>query len=413
MEFSPTQDRAMLKVKRWLDDPSGPQVFHFFGFAGTGKTTLAKHLSEGVDGKVIFAAFTGKAAHVLRQKGCDGASTIHSLIYHSREKNKEALKQIEASLIQTKQELRAEGATDAVIKDHPDVKKLEELLKKEEENSDQPFFVLNHDSEVKDAKLVVIDECSMVDDRMGSDLLSFGTKILVLGDPAQLPPVGGAGYFTENVTPDVMLEEIHRQAGESPIIRMATEVRNQRPLKIGDWGDGCYVYETGTILEPERMMSFDQIIVGKNKTRAASNRKMRVLHGFHGEYPNIDDKIVCLKNNHELGLLNGAIFFVSRIEGIMDRKVHMSIRPEDSMISIDVASHEHYFLGVEEELKWFEKGEAQSFDYGYALTCHKSQGSQWKDVCVFDQSYCFRDKKHRWLYTAITRASDTVTVVRM
>ena len=91
----------------------------------------------------------------------------------------------------------------------------------------QPAFTLNQFSPVKDAGLVVIDECSMVDDRMGQDLLSFGTKVLVLGDPAQLPPVRGSGFFTDTETPDVMLTEIHRQAKDNPIIAMATKVRNK------------------------------------------------------------------------------------------------------------------------------------------------------------------------------------------
>lgn len=413
MQFSPTQDAALKKVHSWLNDPSASQVFHLFGFAGTGKTTLAKHFAEGVEGQVLFGAFTGKAAHVLRSKGCEGATTIHQMIYHSRDKSKQLLERLWEELDKLRYELKVEGKTTEQIEAHPKVMELVKTIEEEESQSDQPFFVLNHDSDVKEAKLVVIDECSMVDNQMGSDLLSFGTKVLVLGDPAQLPPVGGEGYFTKNVEPDVMLSEIHRQAGESPIIRMATEVRNGNPLQLGDWGDGCFVHPTGTKLDPERMLAFDQTIVGKNVTRKAVNQRFRGLLGHSEEYPMVGDKIVCLRNNHELGLLNGAIFYVTGLDGVMDQKVHMSVRPEDGRVSIEVSAHEHYFLGTDDQLKWFEKGEAQSFDYGYALTCHKAQGSQWKDVCVFDQSFIFRTDRWKWLYTAITRASDSVTVVRM
>lgn len=410
MKFAPAQDRALMEVKRWFDS-GDQQVFHFFGYAGTGKTTLARHLAEGIDGTVLFGAYTGKAAHVLKTKGCDNASTIHSMIYHSRDKSRARLKELEAELTELIGRLTASEVQD--IPNHPKVRELNRLIKEEAENADQPMFIKNPDSEVKDATLVIIDECSMVDERMGRDLLSYGTPILVLGDPAQLPPVGGAGFFTENVKPDVMLTEIHRQANESPILRMATKVRNGERLELGDWGDDCHVLPAGTKMDPERTLSFDQILVGKNVTRYASNNKIRRLKGIHDDYPVVEDRLVCLRNNSELGLLNGQIFHVSDVTGVMDRKVFMSVIPEDGIVSVEVSAHEHHFLGKGDELKWFEKREAQEFDFGYALTVHKSQGSQWGSVAVFDESGCFRKDRDRWLYTAITRAADNVTVIRM
>src|SRR5882757_10072335 len=166
--FSPQQDAALRAVAEWLKAKPGrgntPAVFRLFGYAGTGKTTLARHLAEGVEGNVVFAAFTGKAALVMRARGCVDARTIHSLIYRPKE--------IE---------------------------------------SEEPSFVLNDDSEAAQAKLIIVDECSMVDEELGRDLLSFGRPVLVLGDPAQLPPVKGGGFFTE-AEPDFMLMEVHRQA---------------------------------------------------------------------------------------------------------------------------------------------------------------------------------------------------------
>jgi len=412
MDFSNQQDDALRKVNKWLQS-GDQQVFHFFGYAGTGKTTLAKHIAEGIGGEVIFAAYTGKAAHVLRSKGCENACTIHSLIYHSRDKSRVKLVELEHELETLIKELEQANMKADYIEQHPKVRRLQADIKTESDNSEQPFFVLNTDSIIKDAALVIIDECSMVDGQMGSDLLSFGTPVLVLGDPAQLPPVGGAGFFTENVTPDVMLTDIHRQAGESPIIRMATETRNQIALTVGDYGDNCVVHPEGTKLDTETMLSFDQILVGKNVTRRLTNSKLRKLKGIDDKYPVIGDRLVCLRNNSELGLLNGAIFEVSDVTGVMDQKVFMSMHPEDSLASIEISAHEHHFLGTEEHLGWYEKREAQEFAYGYGLTCHKAQGSQWRSVCVFDESYCFRKDKWRWLYTAITRAADNVTVVRM
>src|SRR5260221_668680 len=87
--FTPHQDSALKAVADWMKAKPGrngtPPVFRLFGYAGTGKTTLARHIADGVDGEVKFAAFTGKAALGMRNKGCDNASTIHSLIYRARE----------------------------------------------------------------------------------------------------------------------------------------------------------------------------------------------------------------------------------------------------------------------------------------------------------------------------------------
>jgi exodeoxyribonuclease-5 len=411
MRWSPQQDDALSAVRDWLLN-GDEQVFHLFGYAGTGKTTLAKHLAEGVNGKVLFAAFTGKAAYVLQSKGCAGATTIHSLIYHSRDKGQAQLVEMEKQLQQLIDELVAEGMKEAEIDKHIRVKDLRKMINHERDSVKQPFFVLNMDSEVRGAKLIIIDECSMVDARMGADLLSFGVKVLVLGDPAQLPPVGGAGYFTENVKPDIMLEEIHRQAEESPIIRMATQVRKEQSLSLGDFGNDCRVI-AGERIEPDIALAFDQILVGKNKTRFATNKRVRTLKGIDDPYPVLDDRIVCLRNDHDAGLLNGALFRVVSVGGVMDHKVMMDIVPEGGPFAQSVMAHEHYFLGKGDDLPWFERKEAQEFDYGYALTVHKAQGSQWDSVLLFDESHSFRKDRWRWLYTGITRAAEKLTVVRM
>src|SRR6266851_7280838 len=127
--FTPHQNSALKAVAGWLKAKPGksgtPPIFRLFGYAGTGKTTLARHIADGVDGEVKFAAFTGKAALVMRNKGCDNASTIHSLIYRAKESGVE-----------------------------------------------QPSFELWDDAPASKAKLIVIDECSMVDAELGRDLMS-------------------------------------------------------------------------------------------------------------------------------------------------------------------------------------------------------------------------------------------------
>lgn len=409
MLWAPEQDNALKSVDTWLRDKSADPVFRLFGYAGTGKTTLTRHFAEGLGDRVLFAAYTGKAAHVLRSKGCSGASTIHSLIYHTKEKGRARLRDLEQSLVDLMQQLRSEGMVDTQINEHKRVHDLKKLIEDERKSLSRPTFTLNPDSVVKDAKLVIIDECSMVDSRMGEDLLSFGTKVLVLGDPAQLPPVMGGGFFTEGKPPNVMLTDIHRQAKDNPIIAMATKVRNQESLSLGNYGDSSVVDK----IEPAEATAADQILVGKNATRHNSNRRVRTLRNIVEPYPIAGDKLVCLRNNHDKGLLNGAIWYVDDVGDRDDERIRMTLSPEDGDLPLDVEAHMHHFMGKGDSLPWWERKEAEEFDYGYALTVHKSQGSQWDNVLLFDESHVFRDDRWKWLYTGITRAAKSIKIARL
>lgn len=416
MEWTRRQEQVFRAVRDWMRDPA-QQVFRLFGFAGVGKTTLARHLAEGIEGAVLFAAFTGKAAYVLRQKGCDEASTIHSLIYHSRDKGQAKLKELEAELAEVLHELRTEDGAAAdrdlvqkTIDSSVAVKNLRAKIQKEKDSLAQPMFTLNEDSAVRHAALIVIDECSMVDARIGQDLLSFGTKVLVLGDPAQLPPIHGAGYFTENCEPDIMLTEIHRQAADNPIIQMATQVREKRELHVGLYGESEVMELVHVNAGIAR--AADQILVGKNATRHMYNARLRQLIGHSQPLPVVGDRLVCLRNNHDRGLLNGAIWYVDDVGETGGERCYLTVLPEDGGETLGIEAHTHYFLGNEDNLGWWERKDAEEFDYGYALTVHKAQGSQWDNVLLFDESYCFRADRWRWLYTAITRAAERITVVR-
>ena len=363
MQFSPQQDSALKAVAAWLKAGS-PQVFRMFGYAGTGKTTLARHLAEGIDGKVIFAAFTGKAAHVMRAKGCVGASTIHSLIYRPRGQKEEG-----------------------------------------------PSFALNRDSAAGKAELIVIDECSMVDEELGRDLLSFGTPVLVLGDPAQLPPVSGAGFFTE-AEPEVMLTDVHRQARDNPIVRLSMAVREGGRLEPGNYGESRVVGRTG--IDAARVLAADQVLVGRNATRRAYNRRIRELKGFPEPLPAAGDKLVCLRNDKAKQLLNGGTWTVEETGASRSGKL-LSLRlasEDDPKTTVRASVRPEYFLGAEEELSPAERRKSDVFDYGYALTVHKAQGSQWNEVVLFNESFAFGEHRARWLYTGLTRAAERITIVQ-
>jgi exodeoxyribonuclease-5 len=362
-QWSPEQAAALDQVGRWLA-AGEPQVFRLFGYAGVGKTTLAKRLAESATGDTAFAAFTGKAALVMRSKGCAGASTIHALIYRASE---------------------GEGGA--------------------------PTFTLNHDGPASRAALIVIDECSMVDAELGRDLLSFGKPILVLGDPAQLPPVKGGGFFTE-AEPDVMLTTIHRQAQNDPIIRLSEIVRSGGEIAYGQYGESRVIRRDE--IDAADVLAADQILLGVNRTRRLYNQRIRQLQGTQEPLPVAGDKLVCLRNDRVKGLINGGLWRVDAFAGLRKDFVRMTVKSEDDpgRAAIKVAVLRQFFEGVEADLPYAQRRESDEFDYGYALTVHKAQGSQWDSVVLFDESRAFREHRARWLYTGLTRAARRLTLVR-
>jgi len=366
LSFSPQQSAALDDVAAWLkSDADKKQIYRLFGYAGTGKTTLARHLAEGLDGNVVYAAFTGKAALMMEKNGCHGATTIHRLIY-------------------------------TPVRDA----------------DGKVMFKLNHRSEASDAALIVLDECSMVDKKLAHDLMSFKTPILALGDPAQLPPVDGAGFFTE-AEPDVMLTEVHRQAEDSPVLRLATAVREGQPLVYGSYGDSKVVPDGS--LNMEEILEADQLLVGRNISRHHLNSEIRDYLGFEAEKPVCGDRLVCLRNDYAIDVFNGGMFEVvsdpklSKFTKTYRMQVISEDFPDEPAFPIKVKPE--FFKAEELRLSKKELARTHQFTFGYALTTHKAQGSQWNNVVIDDESWVFRDDARRWLYTAITRARERVTVV--
>jgi exodeoxyribonuclease-5 len=362
--FTPHQDAALTAASDWFKAQRGrASIFRLFGYAGTGKTTLAKHIAEDVDGKVLFAAFTGKAACVMRSKGCHSASTIHSLIYKARESGEET-----------------------------------------------PSFDLWHEAPASKAKLIVIDECSMVDAELARDLMSFGVPLLVLGDPAQLPPIQGGGFFTD-AKPDAMLTEVHRQAQDDPIVRLSMEIRAGNSLAEGQYGE-TQVVRRGD-LDPKRVLRADQVLVGRNVTRRAYNARLRERRGFADALPMAGDKLVCLRNNRRKGLFNGGLWVVKEKPKARRQIIRMHLNPDEDLGNrmVKVSVRPECFTGEIEQFEWPQRKPYDEFDFGFVLTVHKAQGSQWDDVVLFDESAAFQDNRDRWLYTGVTRAAKRLTVV--
>lgn len=363
MKWGPQQAQALNDINAWLKDKSASQVYKLFGYAGTGKTTLAKHLAANANGAVYFCAYTGKAARVMARNGCHGAATIHRLIY--------------------------KVVTDPI--------------------THEVSFVLNNEADVGDAALIVVDECSMVGDKIGEDLLSFGVPILVLGDPMQLPPIKGEGFFTDG-EPNFMLTEIHRQALDNPIVYMATEVRKGRSLQVGRYGTSRVTRKTMDYL------GYDQVIAGKNDTRRLINVAVRQQKGFQGLTPVIGEKLVGLKNNHQTGVLNGTTWEVLKV-GISAKGIVQMDLVEIDGLDMQVRGScpvECFTAPTMPEVELYTKYRHTAkdrFDFGWCMTAHKCQGSQFGKVLVVDESYLFREHSTRWLYTALTRAVDHVHVM--
>jgi len=378
-------------------------IFRLFGYAGTGKTTTIRQIMELLNLKTDtrFAAYTGKAAMVMRKTGLP-AQTIHSLIYEPVSPDPVECNKLMA---------RVKAEEDLVVK---------KTLQQELKEKSRVHFILRSksNSDLRKTRLLVLDECSMVNEAMLADLLSFNVPMLVLGDPGQLPPIEGEGALIK-AKPDVMLTEIHRQAQGNPIIDFATRARHGIFIPKIALGTSAHVSQLS--LTSEAVTAFDQIICGRNDTRKKLNQRIRGLKGFEGMFPVVGEKLICLKNNAEDNLFNGLLCTVVRVGELLDTSVELWISRETDHFGDDplkVKALRAHFESYQdktalENVKWWEKDGVDEFDFGYAITVHKSQGSQWENVLLWDDKmFMGWEKKSRpkWLYTGITRAMERIVI---
>lgn len=389
--LSAEQERAAAAVSAWLSSRDKP-YFILHGYGGSGKSTVAAKLVENWKGPVYYLAFTGAAAQILRKRGLP-ASTLHSQIYLPTAERELEAKQLE-------QELAALDPEDEKFerKSRGIRKRLEELY--------SPDFVLRPTSPFQSNSLIVLDECSFVAEREALDLLSFKLPILVLGDPGQLPPVEGKGFF--NGKPDFFLSEIHRQALDSPIIQLATLAREGKPWKIGKYGN-CEIIRARDLTD-EQILSVEQVIVGKNATRLAMNARIRNLRGFDGIYPKAGERLMCLRNNKQRGIFNGEIFTTVSDTNFSEKFACVDL---DSHGIVNV--HKECFMEPELLKSWsYEKRKkAEEFTYAWAVTCHKFQGNQAESVLfipdMFTWASAWEDRK-RFCYTGASRAEKRLII---
>ena len=429
-EFTPSaaQAEAIRAIREWFETRTQEQqVFRLFGYAGSGKSTVLRFALDelglsphrGVrDGGcvpgVVTATFTGKAALVLKRKGTP-ARTIHSLIYSVIEATEEEVAAAQKKIREAETTVRSlsgfeRTAAEAGI----------EAMRQQLAQMKHPRFALNPASDAADAKLIVLDEVSMVGDEMARDLMSFGKPILVLGDPGQLPPIKGEGAFTRDA-PDVMLTGIHRQAAESAIIRLATMARTGEPI-----GFGAYDFHVAKMrksdITPDQALRSGQLICGMNATRLQLNNAMRAAAGLGGTTlpTGAAEKIICLKNQNDLGLINGmfltledivdegSLFFSAVVADEDGRRVApVDANGRAGRLRIYKGHFEDHvaFDRERHDRDWRDKRSLTEATFGWAITAHKAQGSQWTNVIVWDDGLGRSElDRRRWLYTAITRA---------
>jgi len=353
------QEEAVEMIVAWLE--GADQEFRLGGYAGTGKTTLIKHIMARLKIATGVGAFTGKAVSVLRKKGVGRAVTLHSMLYDTKFDDK------------TKKMIWV------------------------------PKFFLPYD-------FVIVDEASMVSDVLYAELKRHKIKILFVGDPGQLEPVGGNPNLMR--TCNYVLQNIHRQAQGNPILQAANDVRLGK-IEILELGE--IVGEDGngklTVLDSLYgldLLSYDIIICAKNATRHGMNEKQRVLLERFSA-PIVGEKTICLKNDKQIGVFNGMMLTIEKINDSFKHGFYTDVIDDAGDRFEDVPIRSEYF-GKNYRAQDFTKGEGIPFDFGYALTCHKSQGSAWDKVLVIDEPLWETDW-NRWAYTAFTRAAKELTVV--
>ena len=413
--------------------------YYLAGYAGTGKSTILPTMIDycGLDPQeVAFCAPTGKAAKVITTKLKDqfgqveDAKTIHSLIYLPRPETAEIL-EIEVERIKAAISTEMDKAYQGEITDNELVEKLrKDLLIKEKEledayhDSDKPRFSLNLESTIREKRLIVVDEASMVGDKITDDLLKFGVPILAIGDPEQLPPVGDIPGLTAG-KPDYFLDEIHRQALDNPIIRLTMDIRAGKSIRPCTMGDAVRIVtrkDDEWTVNPE----YDAMVIcGTHRKRFRLVSKIRKMMGYKSDAPQEGEPLIVTRNSRKNSkLVNGS--FVTCMEDVgdlIDGKAHFPIHVLDKDDNTDYRFRcvqepfeAHVSKGkdsasAEKRDVFKAKKECEHLDFGWAITCHKSQGSQWDNVIVHDESDVFRDDKNRWLYTAATRAAEQLTIV--
>lgn len=385
MILSASQKKSLNHLLEWYKkDRHEMRYISLAGYAGTGKTTLLAELRKELvkidkNIKIGFVSYTGKAARVLKTTlrdehvilPQDTVGTIHSLIYSPVTNEREEIVGW----------------------------KIKEKI---------------------DRDLIIVDEGSMVDQQIWAHLISYGTAIIVVGDHGQLPPI--AGNFNLMEKPDLLLTEIYRQEKENPIIDVSIMAREKGIIAPGTYGEGVRKF---AIDDPDSHDMMGEIIsnyqddtlilCGYNSTRRKLNAAIRQARGFESPHPTSGDRVICLRNNHRKNIFNGMLGTIDSIEPA-DADWYQATIIMDGEEKPYIGQVSRKQFGNDKPLNYTESRSqvmrGDLFDFGYALTVHKAQGSQARRVVLFEERFkqMTDDEWKRWLYTAITRAEEELYI---
>lgn len=339
------------QIAEWYKNDN-KRVFIVSGYAGCGKTTLARLIPDKLKlSNVAFLTPTGVAATILSS----GARTIHSYMYE--------------------------------VSENPVTKELIFMKKS--------WGDFNED-------LLIVDEISMVSEELLTDLRELNIPIIGLGDPQQLPPVNGQSTILNE--PDIFLTKVYRQDGG--ILDLATDIRLRNPLKK-EYND--VIFKARSIFFDLKLIVDNSIVICRfNKTRRKLNEEIRRRVYGYDMLINVHERLMILNNDRETGLSNGSIVEVLRITYASDYVMKLDIKSFDgSLLSIYITTH--VLRGIEKPknmpVLYDGKKKIRLFDvdYAYAITCHKSQGNEFDNVFIVREGQNFEDWD-RWFYTAVTRA---------
>jgi len=406
--LDPSQQAAVEKIKEWFSKDS-PIFFVLSGRAGTGKSTIISEVIRSLklkEGEVKYLAPTGKAVSVLRSKGIPQAMTIHKYVYRFNGSNSKLMKSLndKSEIIR----LCDEGQHDAAraILDN-----IAEVNRKRK----QPklYFASRKVNGLSRTKLIVVDEASMINDDEIEDIISLNVKVIFVGDNAQLPPVEGTNSMMQN--PDAQITEIHRQGKDSNIIKFANLIMENKDLSfLNDWKDTedvHVIYDIG-------VGDFDAFIKSRqwqfltvtNREKDHINARARSLLGYANHKFPMKGEILLARGGHrDTGIVNGIqgevlddfVEFDLEYNGAVFGSIQGRVKLLDGTNKIvTVTMKRNAFISG--NLYDFEHWESL-WEYGYAMTVHKSQGSSWENVFYVYEDCLDCDQNLN--YTAVTRAS--------
>lgn len=391
IELTDEQEYIIEQAVKWYYHSSS-NLFEFTGSAGTGKSVVLNAIVNRLGltlQDIAPMSYIGASAIVMRRKGLYNARTIHSWLYHPVERKRK----------------------DVNGKDV--INKYFNLPEYEIGFAPKPL---------SDVKLIVIDEAGTVPYELKQEIDSRGIKTIACGDANQLPPpMSKPGYLIGGNI--YRLTKIMRQAGNSPIIYLASRASKGLPIHNGTYGN-VLVIDRGE-LNANMLKNSEILLCGTNKTRDAYNNIIRPIKiGVRNtNVPAYGDLLICRKNNWQveadgINLANGLIGTVINqpdVSGYASRTFKIDFLPLGSTVPfINLKCDYQYFNSSLEQRNFLKNAKFQvgeKFEFAYAITTHISQGSQFSNG-IYVEEHLNRNINNKLNYTAITRFVHSMIYVK-